>query len=285
MPDPSRFLDFSQVEEKDPFETEESYVLRPYYEDREHDIEIYCGDCRKILPALPKTYCSTCKVKLADDSILAIHLAAQHEIRPYFDCCFTDPPYGVDYDGGTVTREKLAGDASASLYGQTLPMLARMLAPDAALYLFYADGDSAVLSAVLSAGFEIRNNLIWNKNVAQFGALSAQYKNKHEPFLYCYLKGERPRWFGPTNETTVWDCDRSMNGNLFHPTQKPTALIKRALRNSTKEGDRIIDPFMGAGSTLVAAREMRRGCIGIELEEKYAEIAATRLSQAMLQFE
>jgi DNA modification methylase len=257
--------------------------VQAYYQ--QDGIAIVHGDCREILPKLPKAWCSTCGVQLEDESILAIHLGANHDIRPYFDFCLTDPPYGVDYDGGALyVRDKLTGDKSANLYGDVLPILAKTLAPDAALYLFYADGDAAVLAAVLAAGFEIRNNLIWNKQLAQFGALSAQYKTKHEPFLYCHLRGESPRWFGPTNETTVWDHDRANNGNLFHPTQKPTSLIKRALRNSTLPSDRIIDPFMGGGSTLLAAREMGRFGIGIEVEEKFCEVAAKRLSQNLLEF-
>jgi len=224
---------------------------KPYYQ--ENGITLYHGDCREIL----------------------MWLAPQSA-----DLAITDPPYGVSYDGNPDTpREELKGDHSAELYRPVLKFLTTRCKSHAALYLFYADGDAAVLAA----GFEVRNTLIWNKNNAQGGALSAQYKQKHEPFLYCHLKGEAPQWFGKNNETTVWNYDRA-NRNEFHPTQKPVDLLKHAIKNSSKEGDLILDPFAGSGSILVAAKNLNRRAIGIEIEERYCEIAAKRLSQSVLEF-
>jgi DNA modification methylase len=227
-------------------------MIKPYYE--EPGITIYHGDCRDILPHLELV-----------------------------DLVLTDPPYGVKYDGGTLVREKLRGDNSPALYTSCLKLIREKCKLDCALYIFYADGDGTVLKAVLEAGFEIRNTLIWNKNLAQFGALSAQYKQKHEPFLYCHIKGKSPRWFGPTNETTVWDCDRALC-NEFHPTQKPVNLFKRAIMNSSNMGDIVLDPFMGSGTTLRAAKDLGRKAIGIEIEEKYCEIAVRRLKQEVFPF-
>lgn len=155
--------------------------------------------------------------------------------------------------------------------------------PDAAAYIFY--GDSMVVdvrTAIVNDGWEIRTNLIWNKNMAQFGMLGAQYKMQHEPFLYCHLKGQSPRWFGPTNETTVWSHSRA-SVNEFHPTQKPIDLIGRAIRNSSQVNDLICDPCMGSGTTLRAAKDLGRRCIGIEIEEKYCKIAVERLRQEVLE--
>jgi len=232
----------------------EGESVKPYYE--EDGITIYHGDCRTVLQSIA---CSA-------------------------DMVFTDPPYGVDYDGGALfPRDKLHGDQAPSLYAESLPLIRNACSSHAAIYLFYADGDSAVISAVISAGFEIRNTLIWNKQIAQFGALSAQYKNKHEPFLYCHLKGKSPAWYGPTNETTVWDCDRAMV-NGFHPTQKPLDLVMRAIRNSSTGLDLVLDPFMGSGTTLRAAKDLGRRAIGIEICEKYCEVAAKRLAQKVFEF-
>lgn len=193
----------------------------------------------------------------------------------------TDPPYGVLYDGGTKTRALLAGDDSPSLYEPFLLAIRAACCDSVALYLFYADGDAAVTQAVTQAvthaGFEIRNTLIWNKNQAQFGALSAQYKQKHEPFLYCHLRGKAPQWFGPNNEVTVWDVDRARTNEL-HPTQKPPELIVRALSNSTKEGHLVLDGFLGAGTTMVAAEQTGRLCYGMEISEKYVAVILQRLA-------
>lgn len=184
---------------------------------------------------------------------------------------WTDPPYGVDYDGGMKRREKLDGDTSPSLYSAFLPIIRKFIHPHAAVYLFYADGDAAVTTA----GYEVRNTLVWNKNQAQFGALSAQYKQKHEPFLYCHIKGRAPAWFGDTNEVTVWEVDRA-NKNEYHPTQKPIELAARALGNSTKATDVVLDPFLGSGTTLIAAEQTGRVCYGMEISPAYVAVTLQR---------
>lgn len=194
----------------------------------------------------------------------------------------TDPPYGVEYDGGTKKRKALSGDKSPSLYYPFL-IVARQHSNDhVALYLFYADSDAEVARAVTRAGFIVRNTLIWNKNQAQFGALSAQYKQKHEPFLYCHLKGKAPQWFGPKNEVTVWDIDRASTNEL-HPTQKPPELFKRAIKNSTRRNDIVLDGFIGSGTTLVACEQLNRRGRGIEIEPKYVSVTLQRLADMGLE--
>lgn len=191
------------------------------------------------------------------------------------DLVFSDPPYGVDYDGGTKKREKLKGDSNSNLYLPFLEIIKPFLNNHCAVYLFYADGDSAIVSAIVSAGYKTRNNLIWNKNVAQFGALSAQYKQKHEPFLYAHIKNKSPQWFGPTNETTVWDIKRD-HKNDFHPTQKPVEIPVRCFMNSSKENQIIYDGFGGSGTTLVACEKTNRKCRMIEIDEKYCDVIIKR---------
>jgi len=197
------------------------------------------------------------------------------------DMVFTDPPYGVDYDGGHavkgVRREKLKNDGTPDIYNDTLPIIYMFSKKDTPLYLWYSDSKSlAVLSAVLSAGYEIRNNIIWNKNVAQFGAIGAQYKTKHEPCLYCYKKGQKTNWIGPNNEVSVWDINRNSK-NEYHPTQKPIALAERCIKNHTVK--LILDIFLGSGSTLIAAEKLNRKCYGMELDEKYCDVIIERWEQ------
>lgn len=197
------------------------------------------------------------------------------------DMVFTDPPYGVDYDGGHavkgVRREKLKNDGTPDIYNDTLPIMYMFSKKDTPLYLWYSDSKSlAVLSAVLSAGYKIRNNIIWNKNVAQFGAIGAQYKTKHEPCLYCYKKGQKTNWIGPNNEVSVWDIDRNRK-NEYHPTQKPLALAERCIKNHTVK--LVLDLFLGSGSTLIAAEKLNRKCYGMELDEKYCDVIINRWEQ------
>ena len=191
---------------------------------------------------------------------------------------YTDPPYGVNYGGGTKRRAKLAGDTGTHLYEPACQMAAMFSDAKAALYLWHGDGGTAaaaVAAATASAGYKIRSVLIWNKNQAQFGSLSAQYKQKHEPAYYCFKRGHSPRWFGPTNEVTVWDCDR-VRVNEYHPTQKPVALAVRALQNSSEVGDRVLDLFLGSGATLIACEQTRRACRAIEIAPSYVQVAIDR---------
>ncbi len=154
---------------------------------------------------------------------------------------FTDPPYGVDYDGGTKKREKLAADnRGTGIYDDVLPVILLAAEEKAPLYLWHADRASVPVGAALAASnFTVRAQIIWVKNQAQFGALSAQYKQKHEPCFYAHRKGVAPYWYGPTNEVTVWEADRAA-ANDFHPPQKPIALAERALKNSSRVGDAVL---------------------------------------------
>lgn len=193
------------------------------------------------------------------------------------DMVFTDPPYGVDYDGGVFSkREKLDNDHDESIYMKVMPVLAAVTHDHAAFFIWYAMSFSnAVSAAVSAAGLLERKCIIWNKNMAQFGAIGAQYKDKYEPVLYCYKKNKKPQWFGPTNEVSVWDIKRSSK-NEFHPTQKPIELAERAFNNHTLKDQIILDLFGGSGSTLIAAEKLNRKAYLCELKEQYVDVIIQR---------
>jgi len=190
---------------------------------------------------------------------------------------FTDPPYGVDYDGGTKKRERLVGDQrGSSIYAEVLPVIRDVSDDKAPLYLWHAGAVAAsVYSAIAETDYEVRAQIIWVKNMAQFGALSAQYKQKHEPALYCFKRGTSPRWYGPTNEVTVWEYARA-SVNEFHPTQKPVELAERALENSTERSHVVLDLFGGSGSTLVAATNKDRRAYLMEIDPGYCDVIVDR---------
>jgi DNA modification methylase len=196
------------------------------------------------------------------------------------DMVFTDPPYGVDYEGGALTkRTKLDNDQkNTNIYSEVLPNIILFTKDKAPMYIWHAAGYADMASHLWDNGIEIRSQIIWNKNIAQFGALSAQYKQKHEPCFYCFKKGNAPYWYGPTNEVTVWDVNRESK-NEFHPTQKPIELPSRALNNSSKVGDYILDFFLGSGSTMVASHQLKRKCYGMELDPKYCQVIIDRMSK------
>lgn len=196
------------------------------------------------------------------------------------DMIFTDPPYGVDYDGGHATekrREKLKGDKTTDLYQPCCLMAYKFSIENAPLYLWHAGVKgiaAAAALAAINAGYEIRCEIVWNKQMAQFGAIGAQYKQKHEPCYYCYKKGKKANWIGSTNQVTVWDFDRSSK-NEHHPTQKPIALANKAILNHSV--GLILDLFLGSGSTTVAAHQLNRKCYGMEIDPKYCQVIVDRM--------
>jgi DNA modification methylase len=195
------------------------------------------------------------------------------------DMVFTDPPYGVDYDGGHATdkrRTKLDNDDKTLMYAGALPVAYMVSKEGAALYLWFADRFAKdVLTALEECNYKVRTWIIWNKNLAQFGAIGAQYKPKHEPCIYAFKKGHAPYWNGPNNEVTVWDVKRHSK-NEFHPTQKPVELPERALENNSKAGDIVLDLFGGSGSTLIAAEKIGRMARLMELDPKYCDVIVKR---------
>jgi DNA modification methylase len=195
------------------------------------------------------------------------------------DMVFTDPPYGVSYDGGHATdkrRTKLENDDKTLMYSGALPIAYIASKDGAALYLWFADRFAKdVLIALDESNFQVRTWIIWNKNLAQFGAIGAQYKPKHEPCIYAFKKGKAPYWNGKNNEVTVWDVKRHSK-NEFHPTQKPVELPVRALENSSKGGDIVLDLFGGSGSTLIACEKTNRHAMLMELDPKYCDVIVKR---------
>ena len=185
----------------------------------------------------------------------------------------TDPPYGVNYDGGAnneIKREKLEGDVDAELYKKFL-----QVAPinnECALYMWH-DGRRAneVYEAAIKNGFEIRSQIIWHKLKAHYGAWMAQYKQKHEPCIYC-VKGA-PTFCGATNEVTVWEYEQPSR-NEFHPTQKPIELMERAIGNHPYLI--IYEPFNGSGTTLIACERLGRKCRAVEISPAYCAVAIQR---------
>jgi site-specific DNA-methyltransferase (adenine-specific) len=193
------------------------------------------------------------------------------------DMVFTDPPYGVNYDGGHATekrRDKLQNDNTTNMYDLPIKNAFIFSKDEAPLYLWFADRFAhTVIEGLIEAGWVVRNWIIWNKNVAQFGAIGAQYKSKHEPCIYAFKKGKSANWCGPNNEITVWDISRD-HKNEHHPTQKPVELAKRAMGNHTVK--EVLDLFGGSGSTLIAAEQTNRTCYMMELDPKYCDVIVKR---------
>jgi len=197
------------------------------------------------------------------------------------DMVFTDPPYGVGYDGGHFhsgdvnivrKREKLTGDEDAGIYSRALPVILPYV--DGPLYLWFAGGQGyEIYTSVINNNCEIHALIIWHKINATYAAMNAQYKQRHEPCLYFKQKGHTLRWCGASDEATLWEIKRDPR-NTLHPTQKPVELAFKAINNH--DAGLVADFFVGSGSTLIASEKTGRQCYGMELDPHYCDVIARR---------
>ena len=195
------------------------------------------------------------------------------------DMVFTDPPYNVNYVGGTEDEMTIQNDAMSdedysAFMDAFFTRFMESIKPTASLYICHASaGQLETELAIRRAGFEVRNPIIWAKNCGAFGF--ARYKFQHEPIFYVHVKGQSDAWYGDLTQTTVWQ-EKKPAANRLHPTMKPVEIVQRALVNSSKRGDLILDLFMGSGTTLVAAQTLERRCYGMELDPIYADVVVQR---------
>jgi DNA modification methylase len=200
------------------------------------------------------------------------------------DMVFTDPPYGVSYTGGH-NEKKRKGIENDTLQGQDLTdlfyeslMNADLFSKDySAFYIWYANGKAVETFASFSRlNLSVRAVLCWYKVKSGLGAFMSQYIPNYEPCIYAYKTGKSPQWFGASDEKTVWELKKESK-NEYHPTQKPIELPSRAIENSSKKNDIILDVFLGSGSTMVAANQLKRKCYGMELDPKYCQVIVNRI--------
>jgi DNA modification methylase len=199
------------------------------------------------------------------------------------DMVFTDPPYNVDYVGKTKDALKIENDHKddASFYQFLLDAFTNMSAvtkTGGAIYVCHADSEGMNFrKSFMESGFLLKQCLIWNKNSLVMGR--QDYHWKHEPILYGWKEGGSHQWYGPRDQTTVWDIDRPTRSEE-HPTMKPLALIERALDNSTKSEDLVLDLFGGSGSTLMASDQLGRICNTMELDPRYCDVIRKRYAKS-----
>jgi DNA modification methylase len=199
------------------------------------------------------------------------------------DMVFTDPPYGVAYEGGHNTKKRtqikndaLEGENLTGLFYGALSVAHIVTHDHAAFYVWYASGKSVETFAALSdLPLKLRAIIQWYKVRSGLGAFMSQYIPNCEPCIYAYKDGSSPQWFGPTDEKTVWELKKEQR-NDFHPTQKPIELPERAINNSSKKDQIILDLFGGSGSTLIACEKTGRKARLMELDPKYVDVIIKR---------
>lgn len=196
------------------------------------------------------------------------------------DCVLTDPPYNVDYQGGTglkIQNDKMLDDDFFRLLADAYKQTADVTKAGAPIYVFHADTERVNFeTAAEDSGWTIRQNLIWVKNSLVIGR--NDYHWKHEPILYGWRAGGSHKWRGDRKQSTVIEWDRPSKSEL-HPTMKPVGLLQYLLNNSTQVGDIVLDPFAGSGSTLIACHQEHRVARLVELDPKYADVILKRYKE------
>lgn len=230
------------------------------------------------------------------------------------DLLFTDPPYNVNYKGtGKKTSNGIMNDRMSDQHflfflHDTFHALKTALKPTAPMYIFHASKTQREFqNAMEENGIEIISQLIWNK--PSINHIGAAYKSKHEPFFYARMKdADIPRYGSEIYEetvrtlptraekgdkeilqmikkvkeaekeglTTIRTQKRHPVQDYEHPTQKPVELVERAILNSSREWESVLEPFAGSGTTLIAAEKTGRLSINIELDSKYVEVILKR---------
>jgi DNA modification methylase len=197
------------------------------------------------------------------------------------DMVFTDPPYNVNY--ANSAKDKLRGkhrpilnDAlGAGFHDFLYDALSLLVAHTrGAIYVAMSSSELDTLQAAFrSAGGHWSTFIIWAKNTFTLGR--ADYQRQYEPILYGWPEGAERHWCGDRDQGDVWQIKKPQKNDL-HPTMKPVELVERAIRNSSRPGNVVLDPFGGSGTTLIAAEKSGRLARLIELDPKYVDVIVRR---------
>jgi DNA modification methylase len=211
----------------------------------------------------------------ATDPVAVARLLGQEQV----DLVWTDPPYGIAYAGKTrraltIRNDDLGTDGTRDLVANALRVAP--LRPGGAFYIAAPSGPDlhlAFLLAIVDAGLAAHQTLIWVKDRFVLG--HADYHARHEAILYGWREGKAHHFVDDRTQDTVWEIERPAR-NVAHPTMKPVELVARAIRNSSRPGELVYDPFAGSGTTLVAAEQTGRSARVMELDPRYAQVILER---------
>lgn len=205
---------------------------------------------------------------------------------------FSDPPYNVNYYGGNrpinnvrpkksrdwtrIYNDNLSQEEYEAWLKTILNNVTPYLAPGAPCYLWNGHAQFGPMHSMLTdLGFHVSSVITWAKESFAIGY--GDYNNQTEFCLYAWKEDNGAHnWYGPTNESTLWQVKRDNTAGYSHPTQKPVALAHRAIKNSSKRDDIVLDMFLGSGTTLIAAEGLKRTCFGLEIDPYYCDAIVRR---------
>ncbi|MDD3238521.1 MAG: site-specific DNA-methyltransferase [Lachnospira sp.] len=188
----------------------------------------------------------------------------------------TDPPYNVNVEetAGKIKNDNMADEDFYKFLFAAFVNMKQSMEQDASIYVFHADTEGLNFrKAFAAAGFYLSGCCIWKKNALVLGR--SPYQWQHEPCLFGWKKGGKHNWYSDRKQTTIWEYDRP-KASKDHPTMKPVALMAYPIQNSCMSNCIVLDPFLGSGSTLIAAEQTNRICFGIELDEKFVDVIVKR---------
>jgi DNA modification methylase len=197
------------------------------------------------------------------------------------DMTFTDPPYNVNYANTAkdkmrgknrpILNDNMGADFGAFLQAACVNILA---VTKGAVYIAMSSSELDTLqSAFRAAGGKWSTFVIWAKNTFTMGR--ADYQRQYEPILYGWKDGSQHYWCGARDQGDVWNIKKPHKNDL-HPTMKPVELVERAVRNSSKTRDLVLDPFGGSGTTVIACEKSGRRARLIEMDPKYVDVIVKR---------
>ena len=224
------------------------------------DHRLVCGDC-------------------ADPSIIELALDGAAP-----DLIHTDPPYNVAYDAkrrptktGAAWRAIESDDLDRSAYaeflGRTVGAALDRLRPGGSAYIWNGHRQFGLMHELYERhGCHASCVITWAKE--SFAPGFGDYNEQTEFCLYGWKRGGKHAFRGPANASTLWDVPRERHTS--HPTQKPVALAERAIAHGSGPNQTVFDPFLGSGTTLIAAERLQRRCIGLELDPAYCDVIVRR---------
>lgn len=235
--------------------------MKPYWTNEQHGLSIYLGDCLAILPQLGRE----------------------------FDLCLTDPPFELTFTAlshKTPAFEQLRKTGWQASFGW-VGQVAQVLAHGGAWYVWMNDeGWSPLKAAALDSGWRPCQRLLVIKTNPQPTYMCKNYRCATELVMYGTV-GDKTNAFNMESQQDALPLFYAPicggGERTEHPTQKPLSIVERMVRISSNKGDTVLDPFLGSGTTLVAAYRLGRQGVGIEIDEQYCELAATRLEREIAQ--
>ena len=193
------------------------------------------------------------------------------------DLFLTDPPYNVDYQGGTgltIQNDNMDEDTFREFLKVSFFNANTVMKEGAVFYIWHADSEGYNFrGACHDIGWKVRQCLIWCKNTLVMGR--QDYHWKHEPCLYGWKEGASHLWASDRRQTTVLEFDRP-SVSKEHPTMKPVGLFDYLIKNNTKKDDVVLDLFAGSGTTIIACEQNGRVAYSMELDPRYVDVIIAR---------